>query len=146
MTGRTGKAAAKRTLLISTDTGTDRKNSPTLISKHVCQGRNTSFTTIPDSREFPTGGKVENVIVETAKILPKGQITLPKDIREVLGVKPGDRVVLVSIDGEVVMMNPSVYALKMVQKKVEGRAKAAGIRDEDDVVELVREVRSDGNE
>ena len=89
---------------------------------------------------------MENVIVETAKILPKGQITLPKDIRGVLGVKPGDRVVLVSIDGEVVMMNPSVYALKMVQKKMEGRAEAAGIRDENDVVKLVREVRSDGNE
>ncbi|MCL2296436.1 MAG: AbrB/MazE/SpoVT family DNA-binding domain-containing protein [Methanomassiliicoccaceae archaeon] len=89
---------------------------------------------------------MENVIVETAKVLPKGQITLPKDFRDILGVKSGDRVVLVSIDGEVMMMNPAIYAFKALQKKMEGRAEAAGIRDEDDVVKLVRDVRSGGND
>jgi len=89
---------------------------------------------------------MENMIVETAKVLPKGQITLPKDLREILGVRPGDRVVLVSIDGEVIMMNPAIYALKAIQKNMEGRAEAAGIRDEDDVVKLVREIRSGRND
>ena len=87
----------------------------------------------------------DNVIVETAKVLPKGQITLPKDFREILGVKSGDRVVLVSVDGEVMMMNPALFALKVLQKNMEGRAEAAGIRDEDDIVKLVREVRSGRN-
>jgi len=89
---------------------------------------------------------MDNVIVETAKVLPKGQITLPKDFREILGVGPGDRVVLVSVDGEVVMMNPAIFALKAIQKKMEGRAEAAGIRDEDDVVKLIREAGSGGND
>ena len=31
---------------------------------------------------------MENVIVETARVLPKGQITLPKDFGEILGVTP----------------------------------------------------------
>jgi AbrB family looped-hinge helix DNA binding protein len=88
---------------------------------------------------------MENVIVETAKVLPKGQITLPKDFREILGVKAGDRVVLVSIDGEVIMMNPAIYALKTIQKNMEGKAEAVGIRNEDDVVKLIREIRSGGD-
>ena len=89
---------------------------------------------------------MENVIVETAKVLPKGQITLPKDFREILGVKSGDRVILVSIDGEVVMMNPAIYALKAIQKNMAGRAEAASIRDEEDVVKLVRGVRTGGDD
>ncbi|MDR0509138.1 MAG: AbrB/MazE/SpoVT family DNA-binding domain-containing protein [Candidatus Methanoplasma sp.] len=40
------------------------------------------------------------MIAETAKVLPEGQITLPKDFREILGVTPGDQVVLAGIDGE----------------------------------------------
>jgi len=86
---------------------------------------------------------MDKVIVDTAKVLPKGQITLSKDFREILGVKPGDRVVLMSVDGEVLMMNPATYALRAMQKKMEGRAEEAGIDDEEGVVILVREVRSD---
>lgn len=44
-------------------------------------------------------------IIEGAKVMSKGQITLPKDIREKLGVGPGDRLVLVWDDGQVAMMN-----------------------------------------
>jgi len=85
---------------------------------------------------------MENMIVETAKVLPKGQITLPKDFREILGVKPGDRVVLISIDGEVMMMNSAIYALRSVQKNMVGRAEAVGIKDDEGIVKLVRKVRS----
>jgi AbrB family looped-hinge helix DNA binding protein len=35
---------------------------------------------------------MENVLVDNAKVMAKGQITLPKDIRHALGVETGDRV------------------------------------------------------
>ncbi|MGE4505437.1 MAG: AbrB/MazE/SpoVT family DNA-binding domain-containing protein, partial [Desulfovibrionaceae bacterium] len=35
---------------------------------------------------------MENILVENAKVMSKGQITLPKDIRAALGLKTGDRV------------------------------------------------------
>ena len=89
---------------------------------------------------------MENVIVETAKVLPKGQITLPKDFREILGVKSGDRVVLISINGEVMMMNPAIYALRSIQKNMEGRAEAVGIKDDEDIIKLVRKIRSGGDD
>ena len=50
--------------------------------------------------------------VATAKVLPKGQITIPKDIRQLLGVETGDRVVLVWDGEKVMMMNPAVYAMR----------------------------------
>ena len=33
-----------------------------------------------------------NAFVDNAKVMSKGQITIPKDVREVLGVTRGDRV------------------------------------------------------
>jgi len=51
-------------------------------------------------------------IVETAKILPKGQITIPADIRRGLGLDVGDRVMLVWDGQKAVLMNPVLHALK----------------------------------
>jgi AbrB family looped-hinge helix DNA binding protein len=39
---------------------------------------------------------------------PKGQITLPKDLRDALGLQPGDQLVFSVIDGEVVMIPKSI--------------------------------------
>ena len=62
---------------------------------------------------------MQNVLVDNAKVMAKGQITLPKDIREALGVKTGDRVTLISQDNQVIMMNSAVYAMKMLQSSME---------------------------
>jgi len=84
---------------------------------------------------------MENVIVDNAKVMAKGQITLPKDIREVLRVGTGDRVTLISDSDRVIMMNSAVYAMKVLQKEMEGEAEKAGIYSEEDVVDLIMEMR-----
>lgn len=75
--------------------------------------------------------------------MAKGQITLPKDIRDALGVTPGDRVILIRQDDQVIMMNPAVYAMKILQSSMEGEAEKAGLRSDEDVVSLVMEMRSE---
>ena len=86
---------------------------------------------------------MENILVENAKVMAKGQITLPKDIREALGVTTGDRVTLIRQDNQVVMMNSAVYAMKILQASMIGEAEKAGLRSEEDVTELIMDMRSE---
>ena len=84
-----------------------------------------------------------NIIVENAKVMAKGQITLPKDIRDALGVTTGDRVTLIKQADQVVMMNSAVYAMKVLQSSMAGEAEKAGLRSEEDVSALVMGMRSE---
>lgn len=45
-----------------------------------------------------------NTFIDSAKVMSKGQITIPKDIREILGVSNGDRVTFVVENGNVRLM------------------------------------------
>lgn len=86
---------------------------------------------------------MDNILVENAKVMAKGQITLPKDIRDALGVGTGDRVTLIRRDDQVVMMNAAVYAMKMLQASMAGEAEKAGLRSDEDVVDLIMEMREE---
>lgn len=81
--------------------------------------------------------------MELAKITSKGQITIPASIRKLLGVKDGDKVLFVQEGNRVVMMNASVNALLEVQKALQGMAQELGVKDEQDVVDMVKEVRTE---
>ena len=89
---------------------------------------------------------MENILVDNAKVMSKGQITLPKDIREALGVQTGDRVTLIHKDSQVIMMNSAVYAIKMLQTAMQGEAENAGLNSDDDVVEMIMEMRREETE
>ena len=80
-------------------------------------------------------------IVETAKVLPKGQITIPKDVRLALGIDTGDRVMLVGDGDRIVMMNPATYAVKWLGDQMDGEAAKAGFNSEDDVADYITEMR-----
>lgn len=81
--------------------------------------------------------------MELAKITSKGQITIPVAIRRLLGVKDGDKVMFVQDGNKVVMMNASVEALLEFQGSFRGVADDLGIESEQDVVDMVKEIRSD---
>ena len=89
---------------------------------------------------------MENILVDNAKVMAKGQITLPKDIREALGVETGDRVTLIRKDDQIIMMNSAVYAMKMLQTAMEGEAEKAGLQSDDDVINMIGEMRSEESE
>jgi len=77
-----------------------------------------------------------------AKLSANGQITVPVEIRRLLGLKSGDKILFFQKqDGEVVMCNASTQAIRKAQAAFSGAAKAMGITSEDDIQELVNEVR-----
>jgi len=80
-------------------------------------------------------------IIDNAKVLPKGQITIPKDIRERLRINVGDRLTLVCENDRLVLMNSAMFALKEFQKAMTGEAEKAGLHSDDDVVELIMQMR-----
>ena len=86
---------------------------------------------------------MENMIVDNAKVMSKGQITLPKEIRDRLGLSTGDRVTLICEGDQVIMMNAAVYAMKMLQKGMEGQAEKTGLDTEGAIDALVADVRGE---
>lgn len=84
-----------------------------------------------------------NAFVDNAKVMAKGQITIPKDVRDVLRVSNGDRVTFI-VDGNAVrIVNSAVYAMQVLQQEMAGAAECAGLASEDDVVALVKELRDE---
>lgn len=79
--------------------------------------------------------------MEVAKITSKGQITIPIDIRRRLGVKEGDKVLFVEEQGRIFMMNSSMEALRNAQTAFAGEADRLGLKDEQDVVDLIADLR-----
>ncbi|MCL2120706.1 MAG: AbrB/MazE/SpoVT family DNA-binding domain-containing protein [Clostridiales bacterium] len=81
--------------------------------------------------------------MELAKITSKGQITLPINIRRTLKLNDGDKVAFIEKDGQYVVINPTMLAFENAQKAFEGEVERLGLRDVDDVVSLVKEVRAE---
>ena len=79
--------------------------------------------------------------MEVAKVTSKGQITIPIDIRRRLGVKEGDKILFIEEQGKIVMMNSSMEALRKAQAAFAGEADRLGLKDEQDVADLVSELR-----
>ena len=60
--------------------------------------------------------------IDNAKVMAKGQVTIPKDVREILGISSGDRVTFVVENGSVRLINSAVYAMQMLQAQMAGEA------------------------
>ena len=84
-----------------------------------------------------------NAFIYNAKVMSKGQITIPKDVRTVLGVSNGDRVTFI-VEGNIVrLVNSAVYAMQVLQDEMAGEAQRTGLNSEEDVMALVKEMRNE---
>ncbi len=89
---------------------------------------------------------MQRAFVDNAKIMAKGQVTIPKDVRTVLGVNNGDRVTFV-VEGNVVrLVNSAVYAMQMLQNQMKGEAETSGLMTDDDVMAMIEDMRSESDE
>ena len=86
---------------------------------------------------------ITNAFVDNAKVMAKGQITIPKDVREVLGVSSGDRVSFIVEGNTVRMVNAAVYAMQLLQTEMTGEARRTGLISDEDVMDLVKQMRDE---
>ena len=83
--------------------------------------------------------------VNDSRVMSKGQVTIPKDVRAVLGVESGDRVTFI-VDGKNVrIVNSSAYALTRLQEQMCGEAEKAGFLTEEAVAEWITRSRREEN-
>ena len=80
-----------------------------------------------------------------AKVSGNGQITVPIEVRRLLKLKSGDKVLfLQNADGDIVVSNASVNAIRRAQAAFTGAAQEMGVDNEEDIQALVDELRSGG--
>ena len=89
---------------------------------------------------------VANTFIDNAKVMSQGQVTIPKDVRDILGISSGDRVTFVVENGNVRIINSAVYAMQMLQKQMEGEAERNGLTSDDLVMDMVKEVRAESED
>jgi AbrB family looped-hinge helix DNA binding protein len=82
-------------------------------------------------------------MIDNAKIMSKGQVTIPKEIRSLLKVTEGDRLTFICEGDYAIVMNANLYAMRTLQKEMRGVFEKAGIHSEEDITDLVREVRAE---
>ena len=79
--------------------------------------------------------------MEISRISSKGQVTIPKPIRDLLKLNEGDRVAFLEDNGKVVITKASLIALRELQDALSTEAQEKGITEEDllNELEVVRE-------
>lgn len=87
----------------------------------------------------------DTAFVNDAKVMSKGQITIPKNVRTALGIETGDRVTFIVDGTNVRIVNSAVYALMRLQQQMKGEAEKAGFMSEDDIAEWITNSRREKN-
>ncbi len=81
--------------------------------------------------------------MELAKVTAKGQITIPAQVRRMLGVKEGDKVIFWNEGDKIIIENSNRLALREAKEAFAGLAEELGLNSEEAVIELCKEVRKE---
>ena len=89
---------------------------------------------------------IANTFIDNAKVMSKGQVTIPKDVREILGISSGDRITFVVENGNVRLINSAVYAMQLLQAQMANEAENTGLTSDEAIIDLVKEVGAESEE
>lgn len=81
--------------------------------------------------------------MELAKLTSKGQVTIPIEIREKLGLQKGDKILFVEENGRIYVLNASIQAFRKAQASFAGEAQKNNLKNDDDVMNLIQEIRKE---
>ena len=79
--------------------------------------------------------------MELAKVTTKGQVTIPKAIRDLLNLKEGSKIIFIQKGNDIVIKNSAMLSLEKLQDAFDGEAERLGLETEEDVVEMIKESR-----
>ena len=85
--------------------------------------------------------KVRSFGMELAKITSKGQITIPRDIRDKMNLKAGDKIIFFEENGKIFLQNSNSIVLADFQIAMKGAAKEAGFNSPEDVEIYIKNLR-----
>ena len=88
----------------------------------------------------------EAIFVNDARVMSKGQVTIPKNVRAALGIETGDRVTFIVDGANVRVVNSAVYAMMRLQEQMKGQAKQVGMLTEEDVAAWITQSRREEND
>ena len=89
---------------------------------------------------------IANTFIDNAKVMSKGQVTIPKDVREILRISSGDRITFVVENGNVRLINSAVHAMQLLQAQMANEAENTGLTSDEAIMDLVKEVRAESEE
>ena len=89
---------------------------------------------------------IANTFIDNAKVMSKGQVTIPKDVREILGISSGDRITFVVENGNVRLINSAIYAMQLLQAQMANESENTGLTSDEAIMDLVKEVRAESEE
>ena len=87
----------------------------------------------------------EAIFTNDARVMSKGQVTIPKNVRAALGIETGDRVTVIVDGASVRVVNSAVYAMMRFQEQMKGKAKQIGMLTEEDVAQWITQSRREEN-
>ena len=79
--------------------------------------------------------------MELAKVTTKGQITIPKAVRDSLRIKEGSKIIFIKKGNDFIIRNSAMVSLEKIQEAFDGEADRLGLKNEEDVAKMVKEFR-----
>jgi len=80
-------------------------------------------------------------MLDVSRVTSKGQVTIPVDMRRQLGIREGDKVLFINNGKNIIITNAAMAAFTELQAAFAGEAERLGIKNEDDVVAMVKDIR-----
>lgn len=79
--------------------------------------------------------------MELAKVTTKGQVTIPKSIRDLLDLKEGSKIIFIQKGNDIIIKNSAMLALEKIQNEFDGEAERLGLETDEDIIEFIKEFR-----
>ncbi len=79
--------------------------------------------------------------IEMATVSSRGQICIPNDIREGMGLKEGSKVIFVLTDDSLIMKKVNMQTFEEITKPLKDEARKTGMK-ESDIPDVIRRIKA----